>query len=251
MHGEQPAADEVGLHRLAQAQRHVRLPHAEVEFLVRQQQLQLHLRIELDEFAEARREPVGAETEGRRDPEFAGRLLAAVDQPAAHRVELEDDVPHRAEQHFALFGEDQAARVAMEQRRAEVGFERADLPADRRLAQAQRFAGVGERAGVGGRLENAQLVPVHDVSPGPCRLRSPLVRVTRGARAVTRSRVRAYSAASCRVGACAASQRSASSAAMQPSPAAVTACRKTSSATSPAANTPSTLVAVEPGAVWT
>ena len=43
-------------------------------------------------------------------------------------------------------------------------------------------------------------------------------------------------------GACAASQRSASSAAMQPSPAAVTAWRNTSSATSPAANTPSTLV---------
>ena len=61
MHGEQPAADEVGLHRLAQAQRDVRLAHAEVEFVVRQQQLQLHFRIELDELAEPRREPVGAE----------------------------------------------------------------------------------------------------------------------------------------------------------------------------------------------
>lgn len=47
----------------------------------------------------------------------------------------------------------------------------------------------------------------------------------------------------------AASQRSASNAAMQPRPAAVTAWRNTSSLTSPAANTPSILVAVESGAV--
>ena len=44
--------------------------------------------------------------------------------------------------------------------------------------------------------------------------------------------------------------RSASSAAMQPSPAAVTAWRYTSSATSPAAKTPGMLVAVEPGTVF-
>ena len=89
------------------------------------------------------------------------RLLAGVDQPAAHRVELEHDVVHRLVQHFALFGEDEAARVTMEQRRAEFLFERADLTADRRLAQAQGFAGVGERTGFGRRLEDAQLVPVH------------------------------------------------------------------------------------------
>jgi len=36
MHGEQPAPDEVGLYRLAQAQRDVRLAHAEVELAVRE-----------------------------------------------------------------------------------------------------------------------------------------------------------------------------------------------------------------------
>src|ERR1700687_4707563 len=46
-------------------------------------------------------------------------------------------------------------------------------------------------------------------------------------------------------------KRSASSAAMQPRPAAVTACRQISSATSPAANTPGTEVAVEFGATST
>ena len=165
MHGEEAAADEIGLYRLAQAQRHVGLAHREIEFVVRQQQLQLDLRVELDEFAQSRREPVGAEPERGRHPEFAVRLLAGVDQAAAHRVELEHDVVHRAEQHFALFGQDEAAGVAMEERRAEVGFERADLAADRGLAETQRLAGVGERAGVGGRLKDAQLVPVHDRLP--------------------------------------------------------------------------------------
>jgi len=139
MHGEQAAPDEVGLARFAQAQRDVGLAHPEVELLVRQQELKLHLRIKLDEFAEPRREPVGPEPERGGDAELAGRLLAAVDQPAAHRVELEHDVAHRAEQHLALLGEDEAARVAVKQRRAEVGFERADLTADRRLAESQRL----------------------------------------------------------------------------------------------------------------
>ena len=72
-----------------------------------------------------------------------------------------------AEQHFALLGQDEAARMAMKQRRAEIGFERADLTADRRLAEAQRLAGVGERPRVGGGLKNAQLVPIHRRFPWP------------------------------------------------------------------------------------
>jgi len=128
--------------------------------------------------------------------------------------------------------------MAMKQRRAEVGFERADLTADRRLAQAQRLARVRERARVSGGLKHAQLVPIHGRFPGRLRLIDPPLSPF----------APAYSAAA-RFGSWAASQRSASSAAMQPSPAAVTAWRNTSSATSPAANTPSTLVAVEPGAV--
>ena len=39
VHGEQPAPNEVRLTRLAQAQRDVRLAHAEVEIVVRQQQV--------------------------------------------------------------------------------------------------------------------------------------------------------------------------------------------------------------------
>ena len=165
MDGEQAAADEVGLRGFAQAQRDIGLAHAEIEFVVGQQKLQLDFRIELEEFPKPRRQPIGAEPERRRHAQFAVRLFAAVDQAAADRLQLEHDVLHRAEQQFALFGQDQAARVAVEQRRAEILFERADLAADRRLAEAERLAGMGERAGVGRRLENAQLVPIHCFPP--------------------------------------------------------------------------------------
>ena len=173
------------------------------------------------------------------------RLLAAVDEARAHGVELEDHVAHGAEQHFSLLGENESAGVAVKQRRAEVGLERSDLPAYSRLAEAQRLARMGERPSVGGRLKDAQLIPIHERFPGPAgpSRSCSSVRLAPGAGVP-------YSAAA-RLGSSAASQRSASSAAMQPRPAAVTAWRKMSSATSPAANTPSTLVAVEPGAVWT
>ena len=123
--------------------------------------------IELHELAEPRRQPVGAETQRRRDAQFAVRLLAAVDESAAHGVEFEHDVVHGAEQHFALFGQNEAARVAMKQRRAKVSLERSDLPAYRRLAETQRLARVGERPSVGGRLKDAQLIPVHERFLGP------------------------------------------------------------------------------------
>ena len=48
-----------------------------------------------------------------------------------HRVELQDDVAHGAKQHLALLGQNEAARVTMKERCAEVGFEGGDLTADR------------------------------------------------------------------------------------------------------------------------
>ena len=115
---------------------------------------------------------------------------------------------------------------------SEVLLERAHLPAHRRLAHVERLAGMGEGPGLGGGVEDAKLVPVH----------GPLLR---------RPEPSLYSAASAIPEASAARKRSASSAAMQPCPAAVTAWRKTSSVTSPAAKTPGMLVTVESGAVQT
>ena len=117
MHGEQPAADQVGLGRLAQPQPDVGFPHPEVQFLVGQDHVQADIRIEFEELAEPRREPAGAKPERRGDAQLAMRLFTAVHEVAAHRVELEHHILHGAEQQFALLGQDQAARVAMEQAR--------------------------------------------------------------------------------------------------------------------------------------
>src|ERR1700730_881641 len=78
VHGEQLALDEVALHRLAQADRHVRLAHGEIELLVGEDQLDADVGIELEELAEARCPPTAGEAEGGGDLELAVRLVAAV-----------------------------------------------------------------------------------------------------------------------------------------------------------------------------
>src|SRR4051794_40446319 len=110
-------------------------------------------------------------------------------------------------QQFALLGEDESARMAMEERHIEALFERADLARNRRLAEIEHFPGMGEAARLGYRVENPQLVPVHH----RCAARFP-------------PRVGLHSAAlAAASSSSAARKRSASSAAMQPMPAAVTA----------------------------
>ena len=51
--------------------------------------------------------------------------------------------------------------MPMEQRRAEILFERADLTADGGLAETQRLPGMRERARLRRGLKNAQLIPIH------------------------------------------------------------------------------------------
>ena len=87
--------------------------------------------------------------------------------------ELDQHVAGGAEEILALLGQDQAAGMAMEEGDAEILLKRAHLPAHRRLAHVERLAGMGERAGLRGRLENAELVPVHSgrrlLRQMPCR----------------------------------------------------------------------------------
>src|SRR5262249_40051971 len=106
---------------------------------------------------------------------------------------------------LTLLGQNEPARVAVEQRHAELLFERGHLPRHRRLRQAELLAGMGEAAGLGGGVANPEVVPVH------WHLRT---------RRRLHSAARAGSASPCK-----ARKRSASSAAMQPWPAAVTAWR--------------------------
>ena len=119
-----------------------------------------------------------------------------------------------AEEMLALLGEDQAAGMAVEERDAEILLERATCRLTADWLMLSVLAGVGEGAGLRGRVEDAELVPVHRPPPG---------RLFRRFGGLARASARYFSA---------------SSAAMQPRPAAVTAWRKTSSVTSPAAKTP-------------
>ena len=120
VHGEQLALDQVGLRRQPQPDRDVGLAHREIELLLGGQQRDADVGIELEKFAEPRREPVHAETDGGLHLQFAMRLLAAVGQLGARRLELHEHVMRGAVEQFALLGEDQPARMPMEQRRAQL-----------------------------------------------------------------------------------------------------------------------------------
>ena len=205
-HREQLALDQVGLRRQAQSDRHVGLAHGEVELLVGGDQRDVDVGIKLDELAQPGSEPMHADARRRRHPQFAVRPLAAVGQLCARGFELHEHVVRGVMQEFALLGEDESAGVAVKQRHAELLLERRHLPRHRRLRQTELLAGVREAAGFGGGVENLELVPVH------------AHRVLK-ALAVIPPRPPARASPS------AARKRSASSAAMQPWPAAVTAWR--------------------------
>ena len=65
-----------------------------------------------------------------------GPVLALGQQRLGHR-QLGEHLARGAVQQLALLGQDQAAGVAVEQRHAEAFLERADLAADRRLAEVR------------------------------------------------------------------------------------------------------------------
>ena len=58
-------------------------------------------------------------------------------------------------------GQDQAARVPVEQRHLQRLLQRGNLAGDRGLAKVQRVAGMRETARLGHSVEHAQLIPVH------------------------------------------------------------------------------------------
>jgi hypothetical protein len=62
---------------------------------------------------------------------------------------------------FGLFGEDQSARMTVEQRHVERLFQRAHLPRHGRLRQAELFARMGEASGFRGCVKDLELVPIH------------------------------------------------------------------------------------------
>ena len=164
MHGEQLALNEIRLRRLAQADRHIRLPHGEVELLVAGDQREAHFGIEVDELAQPRREPMHADTRARRHLELAVRFLPAVGELCARCFELHEHVMRSAIEELPLLGQNQPTRVPMEQRDRKLLFERRYLARHGRLRKPELFAGVGEAARLRGSVENLELIPVHHCS---------------------------------------------------------------------------------------
>src|SRR6267378_811282 len=194
MHREQLALNEVGLRRQPQANRNVGFAHRQIELELGRQQRDADVGIEFEEFAEPRRQPAYAEADGGLNLQFAVRLFAAVGQLGARRLQLHEHFMSGAVKHLALFGQDQPARVAVEEWSIQLLLQRADLTRYGRLREAELFTRMGEAASLRGGMKNLQLVPVHLLNSAP----------------VPRSmRSSCYSAAS-RRSSCAARKRSAS-----------------------------------------
>src|SRR6266576_3926834 len=143
---EQLALNEIGLGRLAGADRDIGLAHRQIEILVGDDHGNPDFRIKCCEFVEPRNQPVDAKRWWRRDLEVAARPLAAVGQLCARRLQLHEYVMGGAEQQVALLGENEAARMAMEQRYRKLLLQRADMSRNGRLRQPELFAGMGEAA---------------------------------------------------------------------------------------------------------
>ena len=100
----------------------------------------------------------------RRDPLFDEQTQAILAVADAGGGDL-DAAAHRGgrvEEQLALLGQDQPARVTVEERGVERLLQRADLPRHCRLAEIQHVAGMGQAAGIGDGMKDPKLVPIHE-----------------------------------------------------------------------------------------
>ena len=161
LHREQRTPDQIALLRLAGPDGNVGRPHGDGDLLVTQHQLDADVGIKLEELPQALGDPDGAEPDRRGDAQVAGGLGGGVGEQRFGGSELIHDLAGRPEQHFALLGQHQAARVPMKKRDFEFLLQRRDLPADGRLAHTQGFARVRKAARLGGSMKDPELIPVH------------------------------------------------------------------------------------------
>jgi len=98
------------------------------------------------EFAEQRRNPGGAQRVRRGDPQPATRTALQLTDGAFGFVEFAGDALAVFVVNVAGFGESELARGAVQELRAEAGFQFLHLAADRGLGQAQRLGGADEAA---------------------------------------------------------------------------------------------------------
>ena len=125
-----------------------------LELLVGEDELQADLGIKLGEFVQALGQPSCAEADRGRNSQHAGRPILGLLQPCLDGFELHQHVVRRAVEELALFGEDQAAGMAVKQRHRQFLLERADLARHRRLRQAELLTRMGEASRLGGGVED-------------------------------------------------------------------------------------------------
>ena len=114
MHREKAALDQVRLGRAAHPDGHIGLAHGEIEFLVGEDHLDPHVRVEVQEFTHPLREPGHAEADRGRHLQVAGRSLRGLDEASPGVLQAQLHVLGGAEQQVALLGEDQASCVPVE-----------------------------------------------------------------------------------------------------------------------------------------
>ena len=91
-----------------------------------------HIGVGFEERVQPRRQPGRAEPDRGRDLQPSGRLFLAFRQQRLGHRQLGEHLADRAVQRFALLGQDQTARVTMEQRHLQRFLQRRDLPARQR-----------------------------------------------------------------------------------------------------------------------
>ncbi len=165
------ALHQVRLLRRVHAYGDVGLTHREVEVGVVEQQGHRDVGIHLEEGLQPRGKPGRAETHRRRHLQPPGRLLLAFREQGLGHRELGEHLAHRAVQALALLRQNQAAGMAVEQRHLQRLLQRRDLAGYGGLAEVQRFARMGEAAGLGNGMEDPQLIPIH-AYPVPPSIRS-------------------------------------------------------------------------------
>jgi hypothetical protein len=157
----QLAADQIGLAWLLHADRHIGFAHRQVEHAFLEHQIDPQIGVFREQLGQAGGQPQRAEADGGGHAQMAEHLFLGIADPRLGRFQPFRHRPGGVEQELALFGQDQPARVTVEQRRVQAFLQRADLPADRRLRQMQRVAGMRQAARIGDCMKYAQLVPIH------------------------------------------------------------------------------------------
>ena len=173
VHRHQPALDQVGLGRTLDADGDVGLAHAEIEIgTVGDQQGHRDLGIAVEELRQMRGEPDRAHADGGVDPQMTGRRVAALGERRLHARHALGDVEGGIEQDLALLGQHEPARMAMEQRGAQILLERPDLPADGGLAEAKPLGRAREASRLRHGVKNPDAIPIQHSNS----LRRPLRR---------------------------------------------------------------------------